>query len=252
MMHYLFSSAVSLLIILAVVVHILRTGRSMLWLWLVILLPGIGVLAYLIVEVIPEMLRGRGVRRAKSALIDVVDPARDLRDAQKNLRLNDSVDSRRKFADELLTRGRYDEAIEHYRAAMTGIYEHEPLLMFGIAKAQFAKGLFTESRQTMDDLISHNPEFKSPVKSPECQLLYARALEAEGNVEKALREYDIATRSFLGTEALYRYGSLLKRAGQAQRGNEMLQEVLNKAELSNRAFRRDQSEWIEAARRELA
>lgn len=247
MLHYLFSSAVFLLVILAVVVHILRTGRSMLWLLLVIVLPGIGVLAYLIVEVLPEMSRGRTARRAKSALIDVVDPARDLRDAQKNLRINDSVDSRRKFADELLARGRPDEAIEHYRAAMTGIYEHEPLLMLGIAKAQFSKNLFTESRQTLEELLTHNPDFKSP----EFQLLYARALEGEGSVDKALREYEIATRTFLGTEALYRYGSLLKRSGRAERGNEVLKEVLNKAELSNSAFRRDQREWIDAARREL-
>ena len=247
MLHYLFSSVISLLIILAVVVHILRTGRSMLWLWLVILLPGIGILAYLIIEILPEMMRGRTARRAKSALIDVVDPARDLRDAQKNLRINDSVDSRRKFADELLSRGRYDEAIEHYRAAMTGIYQYEPLLMLGIARAQFAKHLFPESRQTLEELISHNPDFKSADR----QLLYARALEGEGNVDKALREYEMASRSFLGTEALYRYGSLLKRSGQIQRGKETLQEVLNKAELSSSAFRRDQREWIDAARREL-
>ena len=100
----------------------------------------------------------------------------------------------------------------------------------------------------LEELIAHNPDFKSP----ERQLLYGRALEAEGNIDKALREYEIATRSFLGTEALYRYGSLLKRSGQIQRGNEMLQEVLNKAEMSNSAFRRDQREWIDAAKRELA
>lgn len=240
-------SAIFLLIPLALVIHVIRTGRNTLWIWVIIIGSYIGALAYLIVEVLPEMLRGRTVRRAKTVLRDVVDPARDLRDAQKNLRINDSVDSRRKFADELLGRGRYDEAIEHYRAAMTGIYEHEPVLMLGIAKAQFAKGMFMESRQTLEELVSHNPNFKSADR----QLLYARALESEGNAAKALREYEIATRSFLGTEALYRYGSLLKRSGQAQRGNEVLQEVLNKAELSNSSFRREQREWIEAARREL-
>jgi len=248
MFSYFYSSAVSLLIAVALVVHIIRTGRNMIWIAVVIFLPGIGSLIYFLVEILPDLMRGRAARRAKSALRDVVDPARDLRDAQKNLRLNDSVDSRRKFADELLARGRIDEAIEHYRAAMTGIYEHEPLLMFGIAKAQFAKGLISESRQTMEDLMLHNPGFKSP----ERQLLYARALEAEGNNSKALKEYEAATRSFLGTEALYRYGSLLKRCGEQARGNEMLQEVLNRAELANSAFRREQREWIDAARRELS
>ena len=246
-MLYYVLSGLFFLVPLLLIIHIIRTGRNYIWILVVLLGSGIGALAYFIVEILPDLLRGRTARRATSSLLGVVDPARDLRDAEKNLRLNDSVDSRRKFADELLSRGRFDEAIEHYRSAMTGIYEHEPLLMLGIAKAQFAKGLYAESRQTMEDLMSHNSGFKSPDR----QLLYARALEAEGNSSKALREYEIATRTFLGTEALYRYGSLLKRSGQIERGNEVLQEVLNKAELSNAGFRREQREWIEAAKREL-
>ncbi len=68
---------------------------------------------------------------------------------------------------------------------MTGIYSHEPLLMLGLAKAQFAKGQIGETRQTLDELIANNPDFKSP----EGHLLYARALQGEGNVDKALSEY---------------------------------------------------------------
>jgi len=236
------------LIPLLVVIHVIRTGRNTTWIWIIFIGSYVGVAAYFIIEIWPEMMRGRAVRRAKSVLRDVVDPARDLRDAHKNLRINDSVESRRKFADELLSRGRFDEAIEHYRAAMTGIYEHEPVLMLGIAKAQFAKNQFADCRQTLEDLMTHNRDFKSADR----QLLYARALEAEGNNDKALREYEMATRSFLGTEALYRYGSLLKRSGQLERGNQILKEVLTKAELSNSGFRRDQREWIEAAKRELS
>ena len=88
-------SAIFLLIPLALVIHVIRTGRNTLWIWVIIIGSYIGALAYLIVEVLPEMLRGRTVRRAKTVLRDVVDPARDLRDAQKNLRINDSVVSRR-------------------------------------------------------------------------------------------------------------------------------------------------------------
>jgi hypothetical protein len=246
-MFFHFPSLLFFLVPLLLVIHVVRTGRNTMWIWVIVIGSYIGAMAYFVVEILPDLMRGRTARRAKSVLRDVVDPARDLRDAEKKLRLNDSVDSRRKIADELLSRGRFDEAIEHYRSAMTGIYEHEPLLMLGIAKAQFARGLYAESRQTMEDLMSHNAGFKSPDR----QLLYARALEAEGSSSKALREYELATRTFLGTEALYRYGSLLKRSGQSERGNEVLQEVLNKAELSNAGFRREQREWIEAAKREL-
>jgi len=236
------------LVPLVLIIHVVKTGRNSIWIWVIFIGSYVGAAAYIIVEILPEMLRGRTVTRAKSALRDVVDPARELRDAHKNLRINDSVDSRRKFADELLSHGRYDEAIEHYRAAMTGIFEHEPVLMLGVAKAQFAKGMFAEARQTLEDLMSHNPGFKSP----ERQLLYARTLEAEGKNDNALKEYEMVTRTFLATEAQYRYGSLLKRNGQVQRGNEVLQEVLNKAEISNAGFRREQREWIEAAKKEIS
>jgi len=235
------------LVPLVLIIHVVKTGRNSIWIWVIFLGSYVGAAAYIIVEILPEMLRGRTVTRAKSVFRDVVDPARDLRDAHKNLRINDSVESRRKFADELLSHGRFDEAVEHYRAAMTGIFEHEPVLMLGIAKAQFAKGQLSESRQTLEELMSHNPDFKSP----ERQLLYARTLEAAGENDKALKEYELATRTFLGTEAQYRYGSLLKRTGQVERGNEVLREVLNRAELSKSAFRREQREWIEASKREL-
>jgi len=57
--------------------------------------------------------------------------------------------------------------------------------MLGLAEAQFTDNRFGESRQTLDDLRFHNPDFKSA----DGHLLYARALEGEGNIEKALSEY---------------------------------------------------------------
>src|SRR5690348_12133265 len=112
---------VAYLVPLLLIIHVIRTGRNTMWIWIIFIGSYIGAAAYLILEILPEWTQGRTARRAKSVFRDVVDPARDLRDAQKNLRINDSVDSRRKFADGLLGHGRFDEAIEHYRAAMTGI-----------------------------------------------------------------------------------------------------------------------------------
>jgi hypothetical protein len=237
-----------ILIQVALVIHIIKTGRNTLWIWLVILVPLIGALAYFAVEILPELLGTRAARRAASGLRKTVDPHRDLRQASQKLAVNDSVDSRRKVADQLFDRGRHDEAMEHYRAAMTGIYSHEPLLMLGLAKAQFAKGQIAETRKTLDELIANNPDFKSP----EGHLLYARALEGEDNIDKALSEYKALSKYFSGAEAMYRYASLLKRQGQVEQANTMLKELLANAELAGAVFRREQREWIDAAKRELA
>jgi hypothetical protein len=231
----------------ALVIHIVKTGRNTLWVWLVIFVPVIGGLAYFVVEILPELMGSRVAKRAASGLRKTVDPHRDLRVASQKLAVNDSVDSRRKVADQLFDRGRFDEAMEHYRAAMTGIYSHEPLLMLGLAKSQFAKSQFVQARQTLDELIANNPDFKSP----EGHLLYARTLESEGNTDKALSEYKALSKYYSGAEAMYRYASLLKRQGQAELGNTMLKELLANAELAGAVFRKEQREWLDAARKEL-
>jgi len=138
--------------------------------------------------------------------------------------------------------------MDHYRAAMTGVYSHEPLLMLGVAKAQFALNQWVEARQTLDELIANNPDFKSA----EGHLLFARALEAEGNIEKALSEYLSLSKYYSGAEAMYRHAMLLKRQGQIERGNALLKELLANAELAGAVFRKEQWEWIEAARKEVA
>jgi hypothetical protein len=231
----------------ALVIHIIKTGRNTLWIWLVVIEPMIGGIAYFVVEILPGMMGSRTARRAASGLRNTVDPHRDLRKASQKLAVNDSVDSRRKFADELFDRGRYDEAMEHYRAAMTSIYAHEPLLMLGLAKAHFAKQEFAAARQTLDELIANNPDFKSP----EGHLLYARALESEGNADKALSEYRSLSKYYSGAEAMYRYGSLLKRQGQREQANALFQELLNNSELAGAVFRKENREWLDAARRDM-
>ncbi|MGD9841834.1 MAG: tetratricopeptide repeat protein [Steroidobacteraceae bacterium] len=237
----------SILFQVALVIHIVKTGRNTLWIWLVIFVPLIGGLAYFAVEILPGLLGTRTAKRAATGLRKTVDPHRALRQASQKLAVNDSVDSRRHVADQLFERGRYDEAMEHYRAAMTGIYTHEPLLMLGLAKAQFAKNQITEARQTLDELMTNNPDFKSP----EGHLLYARALEAEGSIEKALSEYKTLSNYYSGAEALYRYASLLKRQGQNEKADSMFKELLANAELAGAVFRKEEREWLEAAKQEL-
>jgi len=104
---------------------------------------------------------------------------------------------------------RFDDAIGQYREALTGLYEHDPNLMLGLAQAQFAKGDAAGARGTLDELIRLNPDFRSPVG----HLLYARALESEGNVHKALEEYRVLANSYPGAEAAVRYAQSRKAFG---------------------------------------
>jgi hypothetical protein len=229
------------------IVHVIRTGRNSLWIWAIALLPLAGPIAYLLVEVLPGLRHSRGARRAATAMRNTLDPDRDLRQYANEVRISGNVDSRRRLAEELSSKGQFREAIETYRSALTGLYEHDPQLLLGLAGAQFANADCAAARATLDRLIAENPDFKSP----DGHLLYARALEGEGNLEKAASEYRVLSDYYPGAEAKVRYAQLLKRQGQNDAARQVLQELLDGAQLAPSHYRRVQREWLELARREL-
>ena len=97
------------------IVHVIKTGRNMLWIWAIALLPLVGSIAYAAVEVLPQVLGGRTARRAKTGVRRMIDPDRDLRRATAEVEISGNVDARRRLAEELFERGRYDA--EAYQAA---------------------------------------------------------------------------------------------------------------------------------------
>ena len=232
----------------ALIVHVIKTGRNQLWIWALLLLPaGIGALAYLAVEIVPELFRTRTAQRTARSFRKAMDPGADLRRYESEARIAGNVASRQRYAEELVRHGRYDEAIAQYRETLSGLYEHDPNLMLGLAQAQFGKGDAAGARATLDELIRLNPDFRSPVG----HLLYARALEAEGNVQKALEEYRVLASSYPGAEAAVRYAQLLQAQGERAEAQRVVRELLEQARIAPGHYRRAQRTWLEAAQRLL-
>lgn len=231
----------------ALIVHCIKTGRNQLWIWVLILLPGAGAIAYVAVELIPGLMRGRAAQRTARGLKKVMDPGADLRRYEGEVRVAGNVASRQRYAEELIKHGRYDEAIQQYREALSGLYEHDPNLMLGLAQAQFGKGDAHAARATLDELIRLNPDFRSPAG----HLLYARALEAEGDVHKALEEYRVLAPSYPGAEAAVRYAQLLMSQGQRAQAQQVARELLEQARIAPGHYRRAQRPWLDAAQRLL-
>ncbi|HET9328903.1 MAG TPA: tetratricopeptide repeat protein [Steroidobacteraceae bacterium] len=229
------------------IVHVIKTGRNQLWIWVLLFVPWGGGLAYLAVEIIPELFRSRTAQRATRGFKKALDPGAALRRAEGEARVTGNVASRQRYAEELARHGRYDEAIGQYREALTGLYEHDPNLMLGLAQAQFGKGDAPGARVTLDELIRRNPDFRSPTG----HLLYARALEAEGDVAKALEEYRVLATSYPGAEAAVRYAQLLQAQGRRAEAQKVVTELLEQARIAPGHYRRAQRTWLEAAQRLL-
>lgn len=230
------------------IVHVIKTGRNMLWIWAIALLPLVGPIAYVVVEVLPEALGGRTARRARSGMQRMMDPDRELRRASAEVEISGNVDARRRLAEELLERNQYDAAIEVYQGGLKGIFEHDPTLLLGLARAHFGKQDYAAARLTLERLTQHNPDFKSA----DAQLLYARTLEAQDALDEAERAYATLAPGYPGAEARLRYGLLLKRRGNLADAQRVLKDLLDGAKLGPAHYRRAQAEWLERARRELS
>ena len=227
------------------IIHVIKTGRNQIWIWVLALLSYAGILAYIAVELIPDLFRSRAAQRTARGFKKAMDPTADLRRYESEARLGGNVASRQRYAEELLRHGQHDEAIAQYRAALTGLYAHDPNLMLGVAQAQFAKGDAVAARTTLDELIRLNPDFRSP----QGHLLYARALEAEGNFQKALEEYQALAPSYPGAEAAVRYAQLLQSQGRREQAQKVARELLEQARIAPAHYRRAQKSWLDAAQR---
>jgi hypothetical protein len=238
----------TILIQAAFIVHVIKTGRNQLWIWAIALLPVVGWLAYFVVEILPALFGGRSARRAKAGMRRMIDPDRDLRRAAAEVQISGNVDARRRLADEHFERGQYETAIETYRAGLKGIFEHDPTLLLGLARAQFAQRDHAAARTSLERLALQNPDFKSA----DAQLLYARTLDAQDALDEAERQYASIAPAYPGAEAKLRYGLLLKRRGKMQEARRELKDLLDSAQLGPAHYRKAQAEWLERARRELS
>src|SRR5512145_3442545 len=139
----------SFLLQLALIVHVLKTGRNTIWVFILLFAPVIGGLAYLIVELLPELTRSRTGRRLRSSVAKAVNRDRDLKEAARNLAVAGTAQNAMKLAGEYLAKGRFAEARDLYAGALRGVHADDRDLLLGLAHAQFELG---EYREVIDSL----------------------------------------------------------------------------------------------------
>jgi hypothetical protein len=244
-MAYWLYLALPIILEVLLVIHVIKTGRNTLWIFLIIFLPMAGAIAYFIVELLPELLRSRTLQATRRGVKQALDPEGQLRRLQDEAQVTQNVASSQRLAEELLRHERFQDAAAIYRRILTGLYAHDPDLMLGLARAQFGGGDPAAARATLDEAIRMNPQFRSP----EGHLLYARALEAEGNTDKALAEYQVLSTSYPGAEAAVRFAQLLKTQGRIEEARTVAKELLEQARIAPAHYRRAQRDWLDSAQR---
>jgi len=229
------------------IIHAAKTGRFWPWAYVIILLPGFGVIGYVVVELLPEWMGSAPARQARQRIVRSVNPEKRYRELTEQLDVADTIANRTALADECLELERFDEAKRHYEHILSLPLGEDPIYAVRKARAELGMGQPQDAVVTLDDLRSRWPDYQSA----DGHLLYARALEASGRLPEALDEYHALAGYYPGTEPRVRYGMLLKKLGRPTEADALFEDVLKQLRRAPRHVRRLQAEWIAIAEREL-
>lgn len=234
----------SIILQVAFIIHIVKTGRNTYWIWIVLMLPLAGSLAYLVVELLPELMGSSKGRKTIRKIDSVVNPHRDIKEAEKNFSVADTVENSRRLAEECLVKQRYEEANSLFDKCLKGMYENDPYMLHGKARAEYGLGHYAEVISALDRLKQHNPDFKNA----DAHLLYAMALDAQEKWDEAAHEYETLARYYPGPEPKCRYAMMLQKMGKSAEAEILLGEVIATAKHSGKHYENLHREWIKLAR----
>jgi hypothetical protein len=238
---------VSLIIQLALIVHVLKTGRNTFWVFVLLFAPVIGGIAYFIVELLPELTNSRSGRQARRSVSKVINPDGDLKHASRQFAVADTVQNSIVLANQFLERSQYAEAKDILERSRKGVHADDPVILLLLAKSHFGLQDHAAVLKTLEELKTSNPS----ARSPEGHLLYARAQEESGKLDEAIHEYEALAQYFPGPEPRCRLATLLKQKGEDERARALFQEVVRESDIAGRHYSSLHKEWVSLARREV-
>jgi hypothetical protein len=220
--------------------HAIRSGQDKYWLWILFAFPLLGSAVYAVSIWLPEARHSRQGHQVVRGVRQLLDPTRELRDAQEALDVAATPANRLRLADALLGGGRASEAVVQYQAVLSGIYANDTQIQIKLSRALLEAGKPNDARELLDRLIREHPT----LKSPEGHLIYARAVAALGDRAKAREEFESLVTYYAGMEARAHYAEVLLAWKDTPRCRELLDETNKLAKRMPGAARDINRDWL--------
>ena len=213
----------------------------------VLLLPWMGIGAYVIYNFAAGAAQNYAVRRYADNMPNITDPGTSYRQKKRELETVGSVQAKRVFAEECLKRGRFQDAVDLYESAAQGTFAEDTALLHGLARAKLLAGDGAGSESAFDALRAADPH----AFTQDAHLDYARALALQGKNDQAAAEYEKLARVYPGEEARCRYAVLLNEMGQREKAQSLFRAIVEAVKSSPSYVRRRQREWLKIAQQNL-
>lgn len=227
------------------IIHAYKTGRRD-WIFLLIFIPGIGIIIYLVMEVLPDIRRGEFI----PAMRQWLTPDHQVREWERRIRISDTIFNRLNLAKAYEQRGLPAKAIPLVLSCLEDdLYAKDPDIMLQLARLLFEDGRYTESLNTFAGAWPLQPQ---GLRKMEDELIYARALEASGALPLAEETYRRIIRVRHSLEAIYWYGLFLKKEQRFAEALEQFRSAREEIRLYPRYARRRYAQWVRLSRKEMS
>lgn len=238
----------SLIFSIALCVHVVRTGREMYWLFIILAFQPLGGIVYALLNVAPDLMGGSTARRISKAARETLDPTREYREAKAAVDDTPTVRNQARLAAASMELGRYAEAERLYAEAAQGIHAEDPVLLLGRANALLELDRSDEALPVLERLGQDEANGRTPAAA----LALGRAYEGVGRYTEAESAYQWAAQRLPGFEGLGRYAAFMARQGRREEAEDAVSEMDKRLTKLASQFRREGKHWRDLAAKALS
>jgi hypothetical protein len=223
---------------LGLIVHALRTGRPYWWIWILFIAPAIGGIAYVLVELLPEMRSSGG-----GATFSWKPRAWRIRELRSALEETDTVKLRLTLAAELLAIEKPEDARTVAEECLHGVFRDDPHTLAAVARYRLEAGKFAEALAALD-LVKIKADRMLGLT---VTLLRGRALvmlARHAEAQTALREI---AGIYIGEEPRYFLAVSLGQSGSVAEARSLWEEIRRRFRRAGRGWRRSEKRWFKLA-----
>jgi hypothetical protein len=217
------------------IVHFVRRRPDTYWLWIILVFGGLGALAYILVEVLPDVRLLRGAfqvfprrKRIKALETAIID--------------NPSIGNYEELGDLYLDDKQYARARECFDKVIAKSDGIDPF--YRRALAALATNDFQAAAADLSQVVARDPKYDYQRAAG----LHAHALAKVGEREKAAALFADVTNTSTLSETQYHYALLLADAGRTAEAREWAERILRKKPTMPEYIRRRERPWFRSAR----
>lgn len=224
------------------VLDVLLFSKEYAWLSVIILLPGVGSLAYFLIEMRPRL--GTGFAAVDIYRLPGFEKLR-IKHLQKELEECDSADNRYNLAEIYFKYNRPQDAYQTIKPVLDGPLRGHVFMRLAVAKLAYENGEYAESLKVLYDLEKQN----SGAQRKQRSLLLAMNLARTGELEQARALFVQLIGGYDGEEARFRYATFLFEQKQYQEALDLARSGITYYRGAGKLYRRSEAVWYQLLKR---